>query len=267
MYEVKNRSVYEHQAYTMKMDRQSLDSLYSVTQNFVHESAMVDRLDQLCDTGALKGKVFQAKMMTPERLQGLVSLTASMVAFKKMTMLSLMLGPVPTVAGIVGCAVYGLGKFNQRDIISAVEMKDGKVHLTIQKSPIVSFTATVDADKICSLCTYEANEHSDRHDDEAHLVEVRNFEAEGETHEYAIFRLPADALRDSVMMDWILARKGEHESTFDDFNDLMAQKFDERVATGGLNPVSAYEARSTGFAKYLDGEDRKVEFIKAGDEQ
>lgn len=111
MYEVKNRSVYEHQAYTMKMDRQSIDSLYHVTQNYVHESAMVDRLDQLCDTGALKGKVFQAKMMTPDRLNGLVSFTASMVAFKKLTALTLLCGPIIPVAGIVGTAVYGMSKF------------------------------------------------------------------------------------------------------------------------------------------------------------
>jgi len=112
MYEVKNRSVYEHQAYTMKMDRQSLDSLYGVTQNFVHESALVDRLDQACDTGSLKGKVYQAEFLTPDRALGLFSFTASLIAFKKMTMLSLLLGPVVPVAGIVGTAIYGMGKFN-----------------------------------------------------------------------------------------------------------------------------------------------------------
>jgi len=100
-------------------------------------------------------------------------------------------------------------------------MKDGKVELTISKSPFVTYTATVSTANICSLCTYDSNEHSEKHDAEAHLVEVRNFEAEGETHEYGIFRLPADAVRDSIMMDWILARKGEQESSFDDFNDLM----------------------------------------------
>lgn len=85
----------------------------------------------------------------------------------------------------------------------------------------MSYTLVADIKNIASLCTYDINEHSDRYDDECHLVEVRNFESEGETHEYALFQLPADAIRDSAMMDWILARKEENEDTFDDFNDLM----------------------------------------------
>lgn len=79
--------------------------------------------------------------------------------------------------------------------------------------------------------------------------------------------MPSDAHRDSQMLDWILARKNvDEESTLEDFNDLMKSKFNERVAQGGLTNVHAYEARSTGFAKTLDTREKKLELIKAGDE-
>lgn len=69
--------------------------------------------------------------------------------------------------------------------------------MTIQKSPIMSYNIVADVKNICSLCNFDENVHSDRADDECHLVEVRNFEVSGETHQYALFKLPADAIRDS----------------------------------------------------------------------
>jgi len=62
----------------------------------------------LCDTGALKGKIFKAKVLTPSRLKGIASFGASLTAYKSMTALTLMFGPIPVVASIVGTAVYGM---------------------------------------------------------------------------------------------------------------------------------------------------------------
>lgn len=66
----------------------------------------------------------------------------------------------------------------------------------------------------------------------------------------ALFILPADAFRDATMCDWIMAKTSHDESTFDDFNDLLVSKFNEKVAHGGLKGLAAYEARATGMASY-----------------
>jgi len=72
------------------------------------------------------------------------------------------------------------------------------------------------------MCTYAENVYSDRADAESHIVEVRKSKnSQGEEQGSQIFSLPSDAHRDSVMLDWILARKEASEETLDDFNDLM----------------------------------------------
>ena len=67
------------------------------------------------------------------------------------------------------------------------------------------------------------------------------------------------------MLDWILSSKGEEE-TLADFNDLMLEKFEARKAAGGLGGLAGIEARQTGFAKILEGEQAKYHEIKHGDE-
>ena len=91
------------------MDRQTIDSLYGVTQNFVQESSMIDALDQQIDVSKLGGAVFKAKTMTPDRLRGLVSLSAAGMAFHKLTALTLLIGnPVIPSLAVAGCAFYGM---------------------------------------------------------------------------------------------------------------------------------------------------------------
>lgn len=107
--------------------------MYNVTQNFVQESAVVDRLDQLCDTGSLKGKVFQAKMMTPDRLKGLVSLSASAFAISNLGYLTLVIGgPMFPIVGAVATAAYGMSKFDNNGTISAINMiENNQIEITI----------------------------------------------------------------------------------------------------------------------------------------
>lgn len=78
--------------------------------------------------------------------------------------------------------------------------------------------------------------------------------ASGEVYSDGHFILPADAFRDKPMLDWIVSTKGSDESTYDDFNDLMASRFEEKVAGGGLTGIMAIEARQTGLAQYNTNE-------------
>lgn len=49
----------------MKVDRRMLDSLYGVNEKFINESSQLESLEQMADTGALKGKIFKMKLMNP----------------------------------------------------------------------------------------------------------------------------------------------------------------------------------------------------------
>jgi len=45
------------------------------------------------------------------------------------------------------------------------------------------------------------------------------------TNESSLFILPGDAFRDPEMLEWMMAKAGPDETTFDDFNDLLVSKF------------------------------------------
>lgn len=63
--------------------------------------------------------------------------------------------------------------------------------------------------------------------------------------------LPGDAYRDKPFMEWLMAKKDvKTETTLDDFTDLVREKFQKRVATGGLNMIAAYHVKSTGLASF-----------------
>lgn len=63
-------------------------------------------------------------------------------------------------------------------------------------------------------------------------------------------RVPADAFRDKQMMEWIFAKKDHHETTNEDFTDLLRQNFETRVKNGGLPLLTAFQARTTGLAQF-----------------
>ena len=89
-------------------------------------------------------------------------------------------------------------------------------------------------------------------DDETQVVEVsESVSSSGEVNSKAeLYILPGDAFRDAPLLEWIMAKADPKETTFDDFNDLLISRFNEKVATGGLKYLAAYEARTTGMASY-----------------
>lgn len=52
------------------------------------------------------------------------------------------------------------------------------------------------------------------------------------------------------MMEWIMAKKSDKETTLDDFNDLMKTQFENRVKKGGVGMVTAFHIKQTGLAAY-----------------
>ena len=59
MYEVQNRSVYEHEQLSMGVDRKNLKWLYNANLDYVNEIKTINDLDNLVEHGQLKGSVFK----------------------------------------------------------------------------------------------------------------------------------------------------------------------------------------------------------------
>jgi len=72
-------------------------------------------------------------------------------------------------------------------------------------------------------------------------------ESTGERTE-GTFALPADANRDSLSLEWVIAPKDGSSSTLSSFNNLMMQRHLAMAKTGGLTGLTAITAQATGYS-------------------
>ena len=249
MYEVKHRSVHEHNSFSFGVERRNLRWLFDANMDYISEMGRINHFEQLSDTSNLGGKVFKMKTLTPARGKGLLALGASAWAFTNMVTLTLMMGPTMPVVGILGATVYGMKQFQETKTISAIEkLDDGMLKFTIQKSPIVSFTITAHVNDCKSVCAL-GDDDLGADDVESNVLSVNNWtDSLGNVHAEGAFILPADAYRDKQMMEWILAPKSADEETAEDFHDLLSTKHAKRVADGGISLLAQFEVKQTGLA-------------------
>jgi len=74
--------------------------------------------------------------------------------------------------------------------------------------------------------------------------------------------VPADAFRDKITMEWIMAVKNPSSETDADFNELVIQRHKTFASTGGLTGFQRFNAESTGFANFGDEEELNEDLKK-----
>jgi hypothetical protein len=92
--------------------------LYDANMDFISEMGRVDMFEQMADHSNLKGKVFQMKTLSPNRLKGLASLGAAFWTYSNLTAISLMVGSTLPIVAIAGTAIYGMRSFSEREVVS-----------------------------------------------------------------------------------------------------------------------------------------------------
>ena len=265
MYEVQNRSLYEHEQFSIGVERQNLKWLYLANMNYVRELSHVNRIDDLVDHGQLKGSLYKTKMMSPNKLKGVGALGASAFAFMHWGMLSMMMGPGVPALGIVALAAYGTSRFSERNTIAQIDFVSegdnaGKLRLKITKSPIMTYSIVTDAKNVRSIVSL-GNDDFGEDNMEGNVVTVDEYlnEETGETERDAVFTLPADANRSRLALEWVLTPKVSESKTDAAFADLLKTKHDEMAATGGITGLYAIEAKQTGFANQVTDNDVDAE--------
>lgn len=265
MYEVRHRSVWEHEEYSMQVDRSKTLWLQEASRNYQMEMMKIDHLDMMSDKSRLQGKVFKTKMLSPDRLKGVGALFAASQAFMKMSALSLLVGSTPAMAAVVGFSIYGMKKLHKHNEVQSIEMgDDGKLtiqclSLNVNAHPEIYSMNTMHfnmpmATLTCSIndihcVTSLGNDDQGADDCEAALLTVnRWFLGEQEFQVPLNLLLPADSFKDRQMMEQVMAQKDPEAELNDSFNDLMVGQFKERVAGGGLNFFARMNVQQTGLA-------------------
>jgi len=261
MYEVQNRSIDEHDNFSNKLERQNLRWLYQANLDYIGEVQRVSSLDALVDHGQLKGSVFRAKMLNAQRMRGIGSLTLAGMLYSHMTALTMMMGPVLPVLSVVGTAMYGLRAFSQSGIISKIDYVtegefNGLLRATIQKSPLVSYTVILNPKHTMSICSVGADDVGED-DAEGNIIHAKEYfdESTGIKEKNGLFTVPADAYRDKITMEWIMASKNEDSQTDALFNDMVQTRHQSLAATGGLTGIRKFTVEQTGYANFGDEEE------------
>ena len=71
MYQIQHRTVWEHELYSFKIEREHIKLLYNANEDFLIEVAKANSAKQMLDHSFLKGKVYQRKLLNPNRAKGL----------------------------------------------------------------------------------------------------------------------------------------------------------------------------------------------------
>ena len=157
MYEVQNRSIDEHEEFSLSLERQNLKWLYQANLEYISEMQTVSHLDNLIAHGGLKGAVFKMKALSASRLKGIGGLTFAALAYSNLATLSLMLGPTLPMISIVGAAMVGARALNEQGMISRIDyLAEGEfknqIRVTVNKSPFSYSTVIMNPKNTMSLC-------------------------------------------------------------------------------------------------------------------
>lgn len=245
----------------MTLERQNLRWLYQANLDYIGEMERVNHLDNLVDHGALKGSVFKMKALSATRLRGLGCFTFAGLAYANLATLNLMLGPTIPMLGIVGAAVYGARSLNEEQMVSKIEyVTEGEfknqLRVTVNKSPFSSYTVIMNPKHTMSMCAVGADDVG-ADDAEGNILHAAEYwdESTNTAKKGGLFRLPADAFRDRITMEWIMAVKEPESETDSLFNDQILQRHNKLAATGGLTGLRKFTAETTGYATFGDEEE------------
>ena len=229
MYEVQNRSIYEHEAFSMGIDRKNLKWLYTANIDYVNEIKTINELDNAVEHGQLKGAVFKQKFLSPTKVKGLAAFGLAAGTYAHLTTLSLMLGPTAPAIGIVALGMYGASAFNERDVITQIDYiqegdQAGALRIKIAKSPLQTYSIIANVKDTRSICAL-GDDDLGADDVEGNILQIHSYvdEATGERHSNGVFSLPADANRSKAALEWIFANKEEGSLTDESFAALVQQ--------------------------------------------
>jgi len=81
-------------------------------------------------------------------------------------------------------------------------------------------------------------------DVEGNILQAKEYynETDGTIHRDGLFKVPADAFRDKITMEWILASKEEKSETDALFNEQVFRRHNNLAATGGLTGLGKFNA-------------------------
>lgn len=264
MYEVKHRSVWEHEQFSMIVERRNLKWLQDANRDFIMEIQRINYLDQMADITKLsKTKVFKRKFLNEDKVRGLVAWGGAAFGYMKLTTLSLMMGKFLPSAAITGAVMYGIMKWNDRNVVQDIELADdGQFKVRYHASMLRLEEVFCKPQDVFSLVALESD-NMGRDDLDGNALTLEKWIMSGKDYEQPLnLILPADAFRSKQMMEWMMQKKANDEATNDDFHDLMRQRHEKKVSENNMSRLTAYHTKETGLAAFAKDNEMETQLQK-----
>lgn len=113
MYQIQNRSVWEHELYSFDIKRDDLKWLERANIDFLLEKMKLNEIDQIADATTLKGKVYRRRVLNPKRLKGVGALFASYSIYSYLPYLAVYAGATMPVIAACAAGLYGMLAFSE----------------------------------------------------------------------------------------------------------------------------------------------------------
>lgn len=231
MYQVKNRSVHEHNLFSFQVTRDNLRWLYKANTTYHIETIEQDLQLQAYNNSRLKGAVYKRKTLSPLRVQGLGAFALSATIYSYLPYMAVYLGSTLPILSACAAGIYGLLAFSDSNMVNQIRIvqqgeHSGLLEVDVATTALVSRKILVDVKNVHSVLALD-NDNLGEEDEGDNLLEVRGFidAATGEQkQEKLMLRLPADAYRNAVFMDWIIAEKEQESELADDYQNLLTQR-------------------------------------------
>jgi len=163
LYEIQNRNVEEHEAFSFQIERENLKWLYNANQDFSKEMNRVNLLEDLDTHYNLNGLIFKKKMLDPQKLKGLgfFGVPVAVYAFYPYVVASL--GQSWTTSLMTAACLSGMYMLRQNEtIVNTIEMmEDGKLKFNVSDSLVASkdiIVAVKDTHSLISLSNDDLGE-------------------------------------------------------------------------------------------------------------
>ncbi len=256
LFEVQNRSVDEHEAFSMRVERENLKWIYQSSLTFQRDVQAQNDNQDLADHATLKGAIFKAPALKQNWINGAAFFATSGLLYSYFPFVAAYLGYSLTSLATLGSSLAGLYSLQERSAINSIAfVKEGehagKLQFNISQSTLASKDYIVSLADAQTVATFTGE--NGENDLERNVFHLKNAvdASSGETVAEVMAYLPRDGAKDFNTLDWLSQAKFGSEADAE-FHDLMVQRFEQRAATGGLGSL-AHIGRQTNLVRSEQG--------------
>lgn len=181
MYEVHNRSVWEHELFSFEIERKNLKWVYQANEAYIREVANVNALERIESHVALKGKLYKQKSLSMKKVRGASAFALSASIYTYLPYVAAFTGATLPVLGGFAAVIYGALSFAESQLIRSIEFitepgqNEGKLLVKYGISAFVNKEVIVDVKDIMEVASLDNDTIGYSENDTDHLVEIKNY--------------------------------------------------------------------------------------------